>query len=106
MPVHGSRLALSAARAAVLLAGMTALVVAVSDPDPLDLPGKIDAGMLFHPPADGLTERLDVGAARTAEIDQEIAVHLGDLGIADAQAPAAGGIDQLPSLFSRRILEG
>src|SRR3984893_11567209 len=41
-----------------------------------------------------------------AGIDQEVAVHFRDLGVADPQAAAAGGIDQLPSAFARRILEG
>ena len=41
-----------------------------------------------------------------AEIDQEIAVQLGDLRVADGQAAAAGGVDQLPGLVAGRILEG
>ena len=45
-------------------------------------------------------------AARIAGIDQEIAVHFRHLGAADAQAAAAGGIDQLPGAVAGRILEG
>src|SRR4051812_28005729 len=33
-------------------------------------------------------------------------MHLGHLRAADFQSAAAGGIDQLPSLMSRRVLEG
>ena len=43
---------------------------------------------------------------RGSRIDQEIAVHFRDLRAADAQAPAAGGIDQLPGAISRWIFEG
>src|ERR1700722_728082 len=39
-------------------------------------------------------------------IDQEIAVHFRYLRAADAQAAAAGGIDQLPGAVAGRILEG
>ena len=45
-------------------------------------------------------------AGRVAGVDQEIAVHFRDLRAADAQAPAAGGVDQLPGAVARRILEG
>src|SRR5215203_3426809 len=39
-------------------------------------------------------------------IDEEIAVHFRDLRPADAQAAAAGGIDQFPGAVAGRILEG
>src|SRR5260370_38193981 len=39
-------------------------------------------------------------------VDQEIAVHFGDLRAPDAQATATGRIDQLPGTVARRILEG
>src|SRR6266436_9349641 len=45
-------------------------------------------------------------AGRGTGIDQEVAVHFRDLRVADPQAAAAGGIDQLPGAFARRILEG
>src|SRR4029079_14759926 len=52
------------------------------------------------------TECVDVGAGGIALVDEEVAMHLRDLGIADAQATTAGGIDQLPGLLAGRILEG
>src|SRR5436305_13603375 len=39
-------------------------------------------------------------------VDQEIAVHFRHLRAADAQASAAGRIDELPGAISRPILEG
>src|SRR5450631_4114887 len=45
-------------------------------------------------------------AGGAAGIDQEVAVQLRDLRAADPQSAAAGGIDQLPGAFARRILEG
>src|SRR5437764_7411894 len=74
--------------------------------DPLDLPVQRDAGILLHALAHGLAQRLDVGGGGTAEVDQEIAVHLRHLGVAELEAPAAGGVDELPGLMSRRVLEG
>src|SRR5262249_6757680 len=74
--------------------------------DALDLPIERDAGRLLYAPAHGLTQRLDVGRGRATEIDQEIAMHLRYLGIADLEPAAAGGVDQLPSLATGRILEG
>ena len=41
-----------------------------------------------------------------AVVDQEVAVHLGHLGAADAQAATARGVDQLPGAGARRVLEG
>src|SRR5262249_13570186 len=46
------------------------------------------------------------GGGGAAEIDQKIAVHLRHLRIADFQAAAAGGIDELPRFVTRRVLEG
>src|SRR5688572_27646252 len=62
--------------------------------------------MLFYALAHGFAEGLDIGRARAAEIDQEIAVHLRHLGGADDQPAATRGIDQLPRFLSRWILEG
>src|SRR5438552_14512035 len=59
--------------------------------DPLDLPIEIDARGLLHALTHGLAQRLDVGGSRAAEIDQKVAMHLGDLGVADLEAAAAGG---------------
>src|ERR1700759_236014 len=73
--------------------------------DPLDFPGEFDAGIIFDPLTHGFAQRLDLGGRGIAEIDQEIAMHLGDLRIADAQASAAGGVNQLPGLMAGRILE-
>src|SRR4029453_4476513 len=75
-------------------------------PDPLDLPLKLDAGMLFAPPTHRLAQRLDVAGAGAAEIDQKIAVHLRHLRIADLQPAAAGSIDELPRFVTGRVLEG
>src|SRR5260370_1065724 len=44
-------------------------------------------------------------AGRVTGVDQEIAVHLRYLRAADAQAPAARGVDQLPGALTRRIFE-
>ena len=43
---------------------------------------------------------------RVTGVDQEIAVHFRHLRAADAQAAAAGGVDQLPGAVAGRILEG
>ena len=59
-----------------------------------------------HAPAHRLAQRLDIGGGGAAEIDQEIAVHLRDLRGPVFQATAAGGVDELPCLVTRRILEG
>ena len=53
-----------------------------------------------------LAQALDVLAGGVAVVDQEVAVHLGHLGAADAKAAAAGGVDQLPGAGARRVLEG
>src|SRR6478736_8515986 len=77
----------------------------LSRSDPLDLPFELDAGILAYAPAHRLAQRLDVGGGGAAEIDEKIAVHLRDLGGPVFQAAAAGGIDELPCLVARRILE-
>ena len=66
----------------------------------------VDARIVLHAAAHFLAEALDVGSAGVAAIDQEVAVQLGDLRVADHEAAAAGGIDQLPGLVPRRVLEG
>ena len=45
-------------------------------------------------------------AARRAAVDEEVAVHLGDLRVADREAAAAGRVDELPRLAAGRVLEG
>ena len=62
--------------------------------------------MVAHPAAHFLAEALDVGGGGAAAIDQEVAVHLRDLGPAPDQAAAAGGIDELPRLAALGVLEG
>src|SRR5580658_9397742 len=74
--------------------------------DPLDLPFEIDARIVLDAPAHRLAERLDVGGAGAAEIDEEIAMHRRHLRAAEREPAAAGGIDELPGLAARRILEG
>src|SRR5689334_5091205 len=83
--------------------GMTTL-----DPnaDPFDFPLKLNTGMHLYLLAHGFAQRLDVGRAGAAEIDQEVAVQLGDLRAADRQPAAAGIIHQLPRAVTGRVLEG
>ena len=80
--------------------------VSASYPDSLDLPFEIDAGMIVHALAHRLAQFLDVGRAGIAEIDEKIAMQLGNLRIIDFQSAAAGGIDQLPGLLPGGIFEG
>src|SRR5436190_20144943 len=74
--------------------------------DPFDFPFQLDSGLFFDAPPYLLAEVLDIRRARIAAVDQEVAVQLGHLRVADDKAAAAGGIDQLPSLVPGRILEG
>ncbi len=60
----------------------------------------------MHARAHRLAQRLDVGGGGAAEIDQEVAVQLRHLRVADLEAAAAGGVDQLPGLVAGRVLEG
>ncbi len=53
-----------------------------------------------------VAQRLDIGTARLAEVEEEVAMFFRNLGIADAKAPAACRVDQLPGLGAGRILEG
>ena len=53
-----------------------------------------------------LAQLLDVGSGGRAEIDQEIAVLLGDLRAADLEARGSRRVDQLPRLVAGRIGEG
>src|SRR6267378_3420840 len=62
--------------------------------------------MRLYPCAHGFAQRFDIMAGRSTGVDQEVAVHLRHLRAADAQAPAAGGVDQLPRAVIRRVLEG
>src|SRR5215210_3059806 len=61
--------------------------------------------MLFHPRANGFTEGFYVVAGGATGVDEEIAVHFGHLRAPDPQAPASGGVDQLPGALTERILE-
>src|SRR5258707_271242 len=65
-----------------------------------------NSGIFPYPRAHGFAEGFDIMAGRRPGVDQEIAVHLRHLGAADAQAAAAGGVDQLPGAVAGRILEG
>jgi hypothetical protein len=67
---------------------------------------EFDARGFLHPRAHRLAQRLDVGGGRVAEVDQEVAVQFRHLRIADDEAAAAGGVDQLPGLVAGRVLEG
>src|SRR5215469_1815809 len=60
--------------------------------DPLDLPFQLDAGIFLHAPTHRLAQRLDVGRDGAAEVDQEVAVHFGNLRITDLEPAAAGGV--------------
>ena len=62
--------------------------------------------MRLHPRAHGFAQRLDVGGACRVEIDEEIAVQVGDFRAADLQPAAAGLVDQLPGASAGRVLEG
>src|SRR5262245_65075353 len=74
--------------------------------DALDLPVERDARCLLHALAHGLAQCLDIGSGRGTEIDQEVAVHLRHLGVADLEPATAGSVDELPGLLPRRVLEG
>ena len=77
-----------------------------SPPHPLDFPFEADVGFRLDPAPDFLAQRLDLGACRATEIEQEIAMLFRDLGIAHRQAAAARRVDQRPGLVARRVLEG
>src|SRR5260364_39607 len=64
--------------------------------DPLDLPLQRDARCRFDPFTHGLAERLDVIGGGVAGVDQEVAMHLGNLRAADLEPAAARGIDEPP----------
>src|SRR5215468_3265748 len=64
--------------------------------DPLDLPFELDARGFPHAQPHHLAERLDVGGAGAAPVDEEVAMQLGDLGGPYRQAAASGGVDELP----------
>src|SRR6476646_9075782 len=72
----------------------------------LDLPFKLDAAICLHTCAHRLAELFDVGAGGVALIDEEVAVHLGDMRAANDKASAAGAVDELPGLIANRVLEG
>src|SRR5882672_3624633 len=62
--------------------------------------------MRLYPCAHGFAQRFNIVAGRGTGVDQEVAMHLRHLRAADAQAPAARGVDQLPGAVTWRILEG
>ena len=57
----------------------------------------------FDARANRFAERLDVFARRLPIVDQEIAVHIGNLRATDAQAPAPRLVDELPGTVAGRI---
>src|SRR5690242_14459123 len=73
--------------------------------DPLDFPFEANVGFRLHAPPYFLAQRLDVGARRATEIEQEVAMLFRDLGVAHREATAARRVDQRPGLVARRILE-
>ena len=78
----------------------------VLNPNPLNFPFQLDAGMRLDALAHGFAQRFDIGGAGAVEIDQEIAVQLGDLRLADFQPAAAGLVHQFPGADAGRVLEG
>src|SRR3569832_2789863 len=76
------------------------------DSDSFDLPPQLDSGCRLDPLAHSLTELFDVVCRGVAGVDQEVAMHFGDLRTTELETTAAGGVDQLPGRVSRRILEG
>ena len=74
--------------------------------DPLDFPLEVMLTCRFHPAPDFLAQRLDVGAGRATEVEQEIAMLFADLRAADRKPAAARRIDQPPGLVAGRVLEG
>src|SRR5215467_13724237 len=74
--------------------------------NPFDLPFEIDAGCFPHARAHNLAERLDVGRAGAALVDEEVAMQLRYLGGTHRQSAAAGSLNELPCLAAGRILEG
>ena len=58
--------------------------------DALDLPVEIDARRFVYPAAHSLAKLLKVGGARSALIDEEIAVKLGNLRATYGKPPHAG----------------
>src|SRR6185312_17007136 len=75
-------------------------------PDSLDFPFQVDPGVRPDAFAHRLAERLDVGGGCAAEIDEEVAVQLGDLRVAGLEPAAAGLVDHLPGIVAGRVLEG
>ena len=71
-----------------------------------DFPLQLDARIGPHPVAHRLAQRLDVVRRGVLDIEQEIGVQLAHLRAAHPQAPAAGGVDQLPARMALRVLEG
>src|SRR5262245_59975525 len=73
--------------------------------NPLDFPMQLYTGIRLHSLAHGFAQRFNVMAGGVTGVDQEVAVHFRHLRAADAQAPAAGSIDQLPGAVAGRVLE-
>src|SRR5262249_490241 len=71
-----------------------------------DLPLQLVAARSPDPGAHRLAQPLDVLGGGVAVVDQEVAVHVRDLRTADAQAAAAGPVDEPPAALARRVFEG
>ena len=71
----------------------------------LDLPFELDPARLLDPRAHRLAELLEIGAGGIPLVDEKVAVHLGDLGVADRKPAAAGRVDQLPGLLPGGFLK-
>src|SRR5689334_6016843 len=74
--------------------------------DPLDFPFEADVGFRLHAPPDFLAQRLDVGAGRATEVEQEVAMLFRDLSVTNRQTTAARRVHQRPGLVTWRVLEG
>ena len=67
-------------------------------PDPPDFPIEINFTGFQHALAHGFAQRLNVGGAGVAVINEEIAMQFGNLRLADTQAPTSRSIDKFPGL--------
>src|SRR5438105_906344 len=76
-----------------------------TDADALDFPLQRDPVLFSHATADFFAQTFNVGSRRRSEVDEKIAVELGDLRATDPEAAAAGGVDQLPGFVIGRVLE-
>src|SRR4029079_2073255 len=84
----------------------TCFIVSSLHPDPLDFPFQLNAGMDLHTLADCLPQRLDIGGAATAKIDEKMPVQFRHLRATEGQTAAAGIVNQFPGAVARWIFEG